>query len=393
MKAIINARAILPDASGSFFAEEDTAVFYDEHIEKILPMQEFAHIPFTGDVLDAGGRWLAPGFLNIHIHGCAGYDTMDDDPEALPQMSVMQARHGVTGFLPTTMTYDFDSIGRALTRVRDAMQSPNWQGARVLGANMEGPFVSPAYKGAQKESNIQKADFEKIRPYADTVRIITIAPEELHGDYSFIDQCSEAGIIVSMGHTAATYEQAMDAMAHGVTHVTHLYNAQTKFHHRNPGVVGAAFDSDAMCELITDNVHVHPAAQRLAWHAKGGRNLVLITDSLRACGLGDGESELGGQKVFVKGNLATLADGTIAASVLSLNDGVRIFRDNVGITTPQAVELVTKVPAGELGILDACGSIEEGKRADFAIFDDELRHITTVIGGNVFAAGEEKEHA
>ena len=384
MQAVINARAIVPDASGSFCVQDDVAIIYDETIQAILPMQEFAHHAFTGAVLDAAGKYVSPGFINLHMHGCAGKDTMDEDPEALPAMAAMQARHGVTGFLPTTMTYDMPAIQRALQRVREVMQSPA-KGARVLGANMEGPFISPAYKGSQKESNIQKADFTAIADYADVVKIITIAPEELHGDYHFVEQCQQAGIIVAMGHTSADYDTAMDAIAHGIHHVTHLYNAQTPFHHRNPGVAGAALDSEAVCELITDNVHLHPAAQRLAWHAKGGKNIVLVTDSLRACGLGDGESERGGQRVWVKGMRATLADGTIAASVLSLNDGVRIFRDNTGITTAQAVELVTKVPAKELGIYNTCGSLIKAKRADMVIFDEKLKVDQTIIGGRIYA--------
>jgi len=387
MKAIINARALLPEATGSFAVQADTAIIYDQQIEKILTMQAFAHLPFTGEVYDAAGAYVAPGFLNLHIHGCGGADTMDDDPVALATMAAMQARHGVTGFLPTTMTYDMPAIRAALGRVRTAMQAPA-PGARVLGANMEGPFISPQYKGSQKASHIQKADFTAIADYADVVKIITLAPEKLHGDYRFVDQCRAAGIIVAMGHTAADYDTAMDAIAHGVRHVTHLYNAQTGLHHRRPGVVGAALDSAAVCELITDNVHVHPAAQRLAWHAKGGKNIVLVTDSLRACGLGDGESELGGQKVFVKGRLATLADGTIAASVLALNEGVRIFRDNVGLTTAQAVELVTKVPAEELDLYDRCGSLAVDKQADMTIFDEDINIQRTIIGGATCYAQE-----
>ena len=391
MKAVVNAQAVLPGAAG-FVAREDMAILYDARLEKIMTMQAFAHLPFTGEVYDAAGAYVAPGFLNLHIHGCAGWDTMDADARALPTMAAMQASHGVTGFLPTTMTYDMPTIHAALGRVRTAMQAPP-SGARVLGANMEGPFISPAYKGSQKESNIQRADFAASADDADVVKIITIAPEELHGDYSFVYACRAAGIRVAMGHTAADYATAREAIAHGVQHVTHLFNAQTGLHHREPGVVGAALDSEVLCELITDNVHVHPAAQRIVWRAKGGQGIVLVTDSLRACGLGDGESELGGQRAFVKGRRATLADGTIAASVLALNDGVRIFRDNVGIPTAQAVELVTRVPATALGLEDRCGTLEVGKQADMTIFDEQLQIRRTIIGGETCYEQEAKANA
>lgn len=381
MKAIINGRFIIPDETGCFTVEEGLALFFDEKIRAIRPAATVSAAEREGleACIDAHGAYVSPGFLNVHIHGCVGADTMDDDTEAIRKMQLFQARTGVTAFLPTTMTYDFPTLECAFMHVREAMARE--EGARVLGCHMEGPFISPAKKGAQAEKNIAKADFAKIAPYQDIVKIITVAPEELHDGGQFIADCHAHGIVVSLGHTAADYATARQAIEeYGAKHITHLFNAMTGLHQRHPGVVGAALDTDANCELIVDNVHIHPAAQRIVYRLKKD-HLILITDSLRACGLGDGPSELGGQKVFVKGTLATLEDGTIAGSVLCMNDGLRIFRENTGAPIEEVVTPVTKTPAKELGLYDELGSLSAGKNADITIFDDALKIQRTIVAG------------
>lgn len=381
MKAIINGRFIIPDETGCFTVEGGLALFFDEKIRAIRSAATVsaAEREELEACIDARGAYVSPGFLNVHIHGCVGADTMDDDPEAIRKMQLFQARTGVTAFLPTTMTYDFPTLGRAFRHVREAMARE--EGARVLGCHMEGPFISPAKKGAQAEKNIAKADFAKIAPYQDIVKIITVAPEELPDGGQFIADCHAHGIVVSLGHTAADYATARQAIEeYGAKHITHLFNAMTGLHQRRPGVVGAALDTDANCELIVDNVHIHPAAQRIVYRLKKD-HLILITDSLRACGLGDGPSELGGQKVFVKGTLATLEDGTIAGSVLCMNDGLRIFRENTGAPIEEVVTAVTKTPAKELGLYGELGSLSAGKNADITIFDDALKIKRTIVAG------------
>lgn len=378
MNAIQNGILILPNEHGRFVAQTELILCYDERITSIVPAAEFT-AEGVDKVIDAAGAYVAPGFVNVHIHGCDGADTMDEDADALGKIAAFQARTGVTSFLPTTMTCAYDAVERALVRIRRAMtEQPH--GARILGSHMEGPFISPAKKGAQDEQYILPPTFAKIAPYRDVIKIITIAPEMLTEE-NFIERCREIGIIVSLGHTAADYETACATIARGATHITHLCNAMTGLNHRKPGVLGAALDTDANCELIVDNVHVHPAMQRIIYAAKRGTHIIPITDSMRACGLSDGVSELGGQKVYVNGTRATLADGTIAGSVLRMNDGLRILHENLGIAIPAIVEMATRTPAEELDVYDHIGALSVGKYADIAIFDEDFRIRRTIVGG------------
>ncbi len=378
MKVIQNGILILPDERGQFTAQTEHILCYDERITRIVPATEFT-AEGVDEVIDAAGAYVAPGFVNVHIHGCDGADTMDEDADALGKIAAFQARTGVTSFLPTTMTCAYDAVERALDRIRRAMtEKPH--GARILGSHMEGPFISPAKKGAQDEQYILPPTFARIAPYRDVIKIITVAPEMIVEE-DFIESCCKSGIVVSLGHTAADYETACAAIASGASHITHLCNAMTGLNHRKPGMLGAALDMDANCELIVDNVHVHPAMQRIIYAAKRGAHIIPITDSMRACGLSDGVSELGGQKVYVKGTLATLANGTIAGSVLRMNDGLRILHENLGIAIPAIVEMATRTPAEELGVYGELGSLSVGKYADIAIFDEEFRIRRTIVGG------------
>ena len=401
MKAITNGKFILPDENDEFQVRTGNVLLYDEMgihtVKDAASFDAAADGVAPADILDAGGCYVAPGFLNVHIHGCGGADTMDEDADALTTIRKKQAEMGVTAFLPTTMTCPWDEIAGALTRVRTAMKMRG-VGAEILGAHMEGPFISPAEKGSQEETNILSADFAKLAPFSDVVRLVTLAPEELplrdtaaaHGmetspeehDWSFIERCEDAGITVSIGHTAATYEMAAAAVrSHGVHHFTHLFNAMTGLHHRRPGTVGAALDTDARVELICDNIHIAPAVQRLVWRLKGPDGLILVTDSMSACGIGDGTYMFGGHEVTVRGERALLADGTIAASIATMNRCIHRFWQNTGAPIEQVITTVTKTPAKDLGVYNDCGSLVPGKRADIAIFDDDVKIHATIVGG------------
>ncbi len=390
MKAVTNGKLILPDERGEFQIVEHQAILYDTKIEEIVPEMSLRGDSVKLDeVIDAHGSYVSPGFINIHLHGCVGCDAMDDDPTALASMALYQASTGVTAMLPTTMTYDFPTIYTALDHIRAAM-AESGDGARILGAHMEGPFISVERRGAQAPEHIVPADYARIVDYRDVIRLITIAPEELKGDYTFVEQCQEAGITISLGHSSADYNTARRAiLQYGINHVTHLFNGMVPFHHRTPGLVGAALDTPVDCELIADNVHLHPMTQRLVWRMKQGRHIVLITDSMRACGLGDGESELGGQVVRVSGQVAALKDGTIAGSVLTLDRAVANFAANTGAGLAATVSYATKAPAVSIGAYDQMGSLEKGKRADITIFDGAVRVQRTIIGGRqVYQADE-----
>ena len=374
MKTLKNGKFIFPDDKEDFFIIKDFSVSFGEKISEISTAAN------SEEIIDAENNFVAPGFINIHIHGGGGCDTMDATTESLKKICEFLPSTGVTSFLPTTMTMKISEIKAALKNVRDNLK--NIYGSKILGVNLEGPFVSKKFHGAQNPENIIRADFEIFSDFADIIKIITFAPEELD-DFNFVDKCREKNIICAIGHSAADYETAIKFINHGANHITHLFNAQTGLHHRKPGIVGAAFDTNASVELIADNVHVSPTAQRIVQKIKNRSDIILITDSFRACGIGDGEFEFGGQKVFVKKNIATLADGTIAASVAKMNDVVKNFYENTQIPLTEVIETVTKNPAKKLNVYDKLGSVEVGKSADFVIFDENLNIKKTIINGEV----------
>lgn len=374
MKALINGKII----QGNNILTEQ-AIIFDECIRAILPQSEIDTAQLSG-IIDAHDCFISPGFINMHIHGCSGFDTMDDSAESIIAMSEILPQTGVTAFLPTTMTYDLAAIKQVMDRVRNA--SKNINGARVLGANMEGPFISRKYKGAHDPQHIVLPDYNIIKEYSDVIKIITVAPETIQGS-SFIEECKKNDIVLSIGHSAATYEETKLAIQQGFSHITHMYNAMPIFNHRKPGVIGAAMDSAVMCELITDNIHVHPAMQRILLQQKGIDNIVLVTDSMRACMLPEGKYDLGGQVVIVDDGTARLKNGVIAGSLLTMNKAIKNFKENTSISFTEAVKTVTVNPAKELNIYNRQGSIDIGKVADITIFNDEFGIETTIVNGNI----------
>ena len=322
----------------------------------------------------AGSYTVVPGFVDVHIHGCAGADTCDATREALEAMAAFLLAHGVTSFCPTTMTTSRETIQAALLAAKDMMDHPMEGGARVVGVNMEGPFIAKERKGAQKEEDILPPDFPLFQQFyeesGDIVRLVDVAPEQ-PGGLEFVEKASQL-CTVSIAHTTADYDQAKAAFDKGVTHATHLFNAMSGLHHRKPGVVGAVFDdSRVRGELICDGFHIHPAVLRAAFRLRGDRALI-VSDSMRANGMPEGEAfDLGGQMVTVHQGKALLPDGTIAGSVTNLHQEIKNLV-SFGVPFEQAVKAATLLPARAIGLDGEIGSIAPGKRADLVVLDENL---------------------
>lgn len=332
-------------------------------------------------VIDAQGKYVSPGFIDVHIHGAGGKDTMDGELSGLRTISEALAENGVTAFLPTTMTMGKEKIYKALDTVRIASLE-NFRGAKILGANLEGPFISRKYKGSHDENHIIKPDFQFIKNYTDIIKIITIAPEEDPG-FRFIKEAASRGIVLSMGHTDADYETAMEAVRNGISSATHMFNAMPAFHHRAPGAAGAVLYSDVSFELIADMVHIHPALFNILLKATGRGRMVLITDAMRACGMKNGCWDLGGQKVTVENNSARLVDGTLAGSILTLNRAVFNIMKHTELEIHEAVALASLNPARLINMDGTKGSIEKGKDADLIIFDESLEVDLSISDGRI----------
>ena len=344
-------------------------------------------------VLDGEGSFCFPGMIDLHFHGCKGYDFCDGTKEAVEEIAKYEASIGVTAIAPATMTLPVDELcdilaNGAAYRAEQQNKSVKKE-ADLVGVNMEGPFISEAKKGAQDARNIIPCDtavYRKFQEAADgLVKFIGIAPEE--GDaVSFIEDV-KGEVSVSLAHTNADYETAKKAFDAGADHAVHLYNAMPAFTHREPGVVGAVADSEhVMAEIICDGVHIHPATVRTTFKMMGEDRMILISDSMRAAGLPDGQYTLGGQDVNVKGNNATMVlDGALAGSVTTLPDCVRTVVKEMGISLETAIACATINPARSLGIDALYGSVEQGKKADLVLWDEKLQLVHVMKDGEVIS--------
>lgn len=337
-------------------------------------------------IFDTDGVVL-PGFIDEHIHGAGGADTMDGTEDALQTISEYVAKEGTTGFLATTMTQSPENIGKALKNVKTVREKGEYRGAEILGVHLEGPFISPKHVGAQPLEYVAKPAPETFDKYNEisggNIKVVTLAPE-VEGGLDLVKHLAKIGVVASIGHTGAKFSDVEAAVAAGATNVTHTYNAQTPLHHREAGVVGAAMLIDELnCEMICDTIHVSVPAIKIFVKNKPHDKFTLITDAMRAKGMPNGLSELGGQQVFVKNGEARLSDGTLAGSVLKMNVAVKNLVEKVGVSFTDAVDFASANPAKNLGLYDDRGSIEVGKRADFAVMDKDYNILYTVIGGKV----------
>lgn len=334
------------------------------------------------EVVDCEGKWVIPGLTDIHFHGCVSYDTNDATDEALHAMAVYQKNAGVTTICPTTMTLPKDEVERIVKKAKEYSLHQNEDEASIVGVNLEGPFISKDKVGAQNPLYVAEPDITFMQKLVEETehfpKLITLAPE-VTGAMEFIREM-HGDVRISIGHTMTDYETAKEAYKNGAGHLTHMFNAMPGIHHRMPGPIAAAREAmDVTCEIICDGIHVDPAVIRLAFNMMGEEKMVLISDSCRACGMPDGQYELGGQAVYKHDHAAFLKDGTLAASASNVYECM-INAIEFGVPKEWAIRAASYNPAKAVGILDRYGSLKPGKVANVLIVDPENSyHLDRVI--------------
>ncbi|MBM7690958.1 N-acetylglucosamine-6-phosphate deacetylase [Peribacillus deserti] len=350
--------------------------------------QDPSHI-LTDDIIVVNaedGSKLIPGFIDVHIHGAAGADTMDATPEAIHTIASALPAEGTTSFLATTITQGVEEIEAAVINAGNYRGERSKPGeAEVLGIHLEGPFINPSKKGAQPEKHIIAPDIELFKKWqtvsGNSIKLVTVAPEQPNG-LPFISFLHETGVVASMGHSDATFEQMEAAVKAGARQVTHLFNGMRGLHHREPGVAGAALlMKDLHAEIIADGNHVRPEMIQLAVNAKGKEGIILITDSMRAKCMRAGTYDLGGQEVTVENGQALLEDGTLAGSILKMVDSVKNMLHFTDLELADVIRLASENPAKQLGVYDRKGSIAKGKDADLVLLNADLQITATYCRG------------
>ncbi len=327
--------------------------------------------------IDSRGKYIVPGFIDQHIHGAGNIDTMDN--QGIDQISEVLLREGTTSFLATTMTYDLDVVKDIIDTLANYEGD---SGANVLGVHVEGPFIEGVkFIGAQNKQYVRKPSHTDLARLNETnfVKMVTYAPE-LDDDFMMTEYMRDHNIVGSIGHSGATMSEAEAAIEHGAKCFTHLHNACTGHHHREPGIVSAALANDEVAELIVDGIHIHPDAVRMTYNVKGEDGIILITDAMRAKGMEDGEYDLGGQTVYKTGDEARLANGALAGSVLVMNKAVKNMHQFSRCSLAEAVKMASYNPAQNLGI-DNKGLIESGYDFDITVLDEDLNVVETYVNG------------
>lgn len=362
---------------------EGHALLFDGRVLACLPEDRTDGIEV--ERVEASGRYILPGFVNVHVHGAMGYDAMDATDKALDALSLAMAKDGVTAFLPTSVTAPMGEIDAAVRAVRRGMARP-LPGAAILGMHLEGPWIDEAMRGAHPAAFISRSpDVSWVVERADVLRIVTFSPT-LDPEHSFTRRLRELGIVPSLGHTTADFDLALSAVRAGARSITHLFNAQRGLHHRSPGMVGAAAVSDVMCEFIADGRHVVTELFEPLCRLIGTDRLVLITDSMRAAGLPDGDYRFAGGVVTVRDGLPVNGDGTIAGSVLTMNRALGNFHQATRRPLSELSVMASRNPARLLG-LTRKGELAAGMDADIVCLDDDFNVRATFVGGRqVFGA-------
>ncbi|GAB4570289.1 MAG: N-acetylglucosamine-6-phosphate deacetylase [Anaerolineae bacterium] len=369
--------------------EHHSVVIDAGRITAIIPNSDAPDSDY--DVLDAPDCWIVPGFIDVHVHGAAGYDVMDGTPEALHGIARAFARHGVTGFYATTLTASNENINAAIKAVRSAKHPSD--GAQILGIHLEGPYFNAEYKGAQPGTFLRPPDPSEYIPWfhSGLVKLMSLAPE-LPGALEAIRTGRALGVEFAAGHTAADYDTVSAAADAGLRQGTHTFNGMVGLHHRRPGPAGAILTDDRIyAQIITDGIHVHPAMVKLLVRAKGIDRTLLVTDAIRATGLSDGTYQLGAHTINVQKGIARLAEGNLAGSTLTMDAAIRNVMTFAGVSLPEAVAMATRVPAEAMGIDDQKGRLKPGADADLVILNRELQVVLTMVGERVaFRASPQK---
>jgi N-acetylglucosamine-6-phosphate deacetylase len=379
--------------NGTVYAEQETfspgyVLLDGSTILDVGPMSKCPTFPHTNVIELSPTDCVVPGFIDLHIHGAAGSDTMDGTEEALRTITTTLPQEGTTSFLTTTITAPKKSIEHAVRNVARYIKTSNPPGeAEILGIHLEGPFISTNRAGAQPTPYIIEPDITLFdqwqRAAHGFIRLVTLAPE-LPGGIEFVKHLKIQGVVASIGHSDAVYEEVIQAIQAGATHGTHLFNGMRGIHHREPGAVGALLMHDEIkTEIIVDGIHVSPEMVRFAYRNKGTEGIILITDAMRAKCMPPGVYELGGQKVSVNESKAVLADGTLAGSMLKMNEAIQNMQTYTQCTLRDIVQMASWNPASQLGMLDRKGSLKKGKDADIVVLSREGEVILTFCRGKI----------
>ena len=376
MMKIVNGKILTP----SQLLQGYGILIEEDLIKQIAPMDK---LPTKIPEIDAMGKWVIPGLIDIHIHGSSGADTMDHDLNAFAALSRFLAANGVTSFLPTTVAASNQDIKSVISAMRQyQMELP---GARLLGLHLEGPYLQTLFRGAQTEQNLRPANPEEYLPWLNSgfVKLMTVAPE-IDGVLELIQTGTSMGIKFAIGHSSASYETVLNAVEAGLNQSTHTFNAMPPLHHREPGVLGAVLtDERIYAQVIADGVHLHPAIVKLLFRLKGIGKTILITDAIRATGMPDGKYHLGEQPVIVKNGIARTISGALAGSTLILKDALKNSTKFTGQTWQDLLPSATSVPAESLNMKDQIGVIQPGALADIVIMDEHLSPQLTLISGKI----------
>lgn len=369
----------------------ESIYIYMEHgkIKEIGPIEALpSHLKDVEKIEISEKQHVVPGFIDVHIHGAAGADTMDATIEALETMAKALPAEGTTSFLATTITQKHENIENALRNAASYLKGHNDSGkSDILGVHLEGPFINAKRAGAQPKEYIIDPDIELFKHWQElaegSIKLVTVAPE-LENGTNFVAYLHENDVIASIGHSDAIYEEMEKAVEAGAKQVTHLFNGMRGIHHREPGVAGSALlFKELMVELIADGIHIRPEVMKLVINAKGTEGMILITDAMRAKCLKNGVYDLGGQDVSVSEGKALLADGTLAGSILKMNDSIKNILEAADISLSEAVQMASVNPAKQLKVYDTKGSISPGKDADITILSNEYQVEMTFCRGEI----------